>query len=160
MHGRRPHLPRRLLTALSITLLSAAAAIGVDAGAAHASGIWNIVDAATNRCLDSNDNGDVYTLPCNGGNYQNWNQIYQSNQTYVLEDMQTGFCLGAFGNSDVMAKCGSVSGQSDYRWYMVGGDYGTVYENESFTSVLDSNGAGQVYPNFHWSVANMYQNWY
>jgi hypothetical protein len=152
--------PGRLLTAFVATVLSALAVAGVDAGAAHASGIWNIADAATGRCLDSNDAGHVYTQPCNGGNYQNWDQIYQSNQTYILEDMQTGLCLGSFGNSDIMAKCGTVSGDSDYRWFMVGGDYGTVYQNEGFSSVLDSNAAGQVYPNFYWSVANLYQNWY
>ncbi|MFG2486373.1 hypothetical protein ACGFSI_26915 [Streptomyces virginiae] len=36
------------------------------------SGGWKITNKATGRVLDSNQTGQVYTLPDNGGNYQRW----------------------------------------------------------------------------------------
>src|ERR1700726_1696093 len=66
--------------------------VGIAAGllltvmnGAHAD---NLVDVSTGFCLDSNLGGNVYTLPCNGGNFQNWQGRGQT-----LVDVWTGFCL-------------------------------------------------------------------
>jgi hypothetical protein len=58
-------------------------------------GIVMIQDEQTGRCLDSNYNGDVYTLPCNGGEYQNWYTGYFNDSIY---NDQTHRCLDGSGS--------------------------------------------------------------
>lgn len=46
------------------------------------------------RCLDSNDRGDVYPLPCNGGSYQKWRTVQPAARSAVmLQSVGTGRCL-------------------------------------------------------------------
>jgi len=47
-------------------------------------------------CLDSNDSGNAYTLPCNGGNFQNWR--FDVNR---VRDAQTGRCLDSNDSGNV-----------------------------------------------------------
>src|SRR5438552_3131898 len=55
---------------------------------ANAASTKAFVNVSTQFCLDSNVNGQVYTLGCNGGNYQNWTASGQR-----LINVSTGKCL-------------------------------------------------------------------
>jgi hypothetical protein len=50
-----------------------------------------LVNVATERCLDSNREGKVYTLGCNGGPYQKW--VGQSYGRGTFRNLATGRCL-------------------------------------------------------------------
>lgn len=52
------------------------------------------------KCLDSNSNGDVYLLDCNGGDYQKWYEIHES-AGWVLKDKATGLVLDTGGTGVV-----------------------------------------------------------
>ncbi|MEV5348630.1 hypothetical protein [Streptomyces achromogenes] len=103
----------RLAAALA-TLAAIVATAGVVAPPAQAGdgpgAIWYtgiIRSWAQGRCLDSNDNGDVYTIPCNGGQYQQWWITiveHPENEwaTVQIQNVKTHRFLGA-----ICGSCGS-----------------------------------------------------
>lgn len=100
---------RRAAARLAATLAALAAIVataGVSAPPAQADGepgsIWHwgvIRSWAQGRCLDSNAKGDVYTIPCNGSQYQNWMVVirhWDDNDwpTVQIRNVATGRLLG------------------------------------------------------------------
>jgi hypothetical protein len=86
--------------------------------------ISTIQQALTGRCLDS-DGASVYTLPCNGNNFQKWTL----NGDGSVQHRLTGRCLDSNGTSVYMLPC---NGNNFQKW--------------AFTVTTDGAPAGLYHP--------------
>lgn len=109
---------------------------------------------ATGRCLDSNRAGSVYTLGCNGGNYQKWRiqPVGRSTAgnlellTYWVKNAETGLCLTADASSVYTSWCDANNQYQ--RWHFPSYEGWKRIELRQYLflgSCLDSNHAGNVY---------------
>jgi hypothetical protein len=141
--SRTGKLTAIVLTAAIVCTVSSA----VPAGAATT---YRLVDWQTGYCLDSNSTGSVYTLPCNGGNNQNWIVTIapNNNGALVFQDAQTRSCLYDFyiksglygvrtapcnGNAPWQQYSDTTSHGHDnflnnYSRYCLDSNYGSAYE--------------------------------
>jgi hypothetical protein len=77
-------------------------------------------DEQTNRCLDSNYQGSVYTNPCWGNdNYQYWTW-WGDNYQGQYQNYQTGLCLQTDGNAVWTQQCGNDPANSGYQLWRQG----------------------------------------
>jgi ricin-type beta-trefoil lectin protein len=102
-----------VLGSLTWTLMAPAMASATPSTtAARAEVTSTFRDVSTGFCLDSNTNGQVYTLPCNGGNFQNW---IISGSGGTVRDVATGRCLDS--NTDRQVYTLPCNGGNFQNWY-------------------------------------------
>ncbi|OAA29194.1 hypothetical protein UG55_10035 [Frankia sp. EI5c] len=69
-----------------------------------------VVNKATGMCLDSNNAGHVYVLPCADGRaYQKWRLVDLGGGLFSFVNQPTGWCLGADGGYPYTRACVSDS---------------------------------------------------
>jgi hypothetical protein len=139
------------LLGLGVTFASAASA---------SSATVRLIDDQTGRCLDSNSSGSAYTLPCNGGNFQNWYEVpvnVGGDDEFI--DAATGRCLDSNSSGSVYTlPCNGGNYQHWAESYNIA--TGIEYIIDDATGrALDSNYSGNLYTNPP-SGGDNYQNWY
>jgi hypothetical protein len=122
----------------STTLAVISTVLTVSAQAASAGEVKSQV---TGLCLDSDNNGYVYTKGCNGGGYQNWN-FSQNGSNWILKNAATGRCLDSDGPGKVYTK--GCNGGGYQNWEFSAGNFGQ-YKNAATGRCLDSDNNGEVY---------------
>ncbi|MDX3381823.1 ricin-type beta-trefoil lectin domain protein [Streptomyces niveiscabiei] len=106
----------------------------------------------TGRCLDADDTGSIYTLPCQQGNaYQTWQPIYVRHDTYdvvQVKNKATGRCLHVNAHGALTTYWCDESGNPNWnqRFAAKGSGWDRIeLTNVLFNTCVDSNHAGAAY---------------
>jgi hypothetical protein len=99
-------------TAVVLAVIGAAVAVASPAQAASET----YKNAYTGNCLDGDGGGEIYPLACNGGSFQSWEVIANSDGSRTFRNVATGLCLD---NNDTQAVYGhSCNGGNNQQWWI------------------------------------------
>ena len=110
-----------------------------------------MVNRATSRTLDSNQEGKVYAIPMNGGNYQKWFLQAAGDNIFTFTNIKTGRVLDS--NPEGKVYTIPSNGGNSQKWRM----RGDFLENVGTGRYLDAGSNGDVYTLPH--NGGTYQRW-
>lgn len=136
----------------------------VNQGSAHAGDIDMYRSMGTQRCLDGDGAGDVYTSPCNQNNpYQHWTTRLAGNgYDWQWVSVGTGRCLDGNGAGQIYTSpCSSTNPYQAWTHYPSDIDQASGIYNRTTQRVIDGDGSGAVYASIPNSppLTNPYQIW-
>ncbi|MHC5907718.1 RICIN domain-containing protein [Streptomyces sp. S6] len=106
----------------------------------------------TGRCLDADNEGNIYTNPCQSGNgFQTWEPIYLYNNgsdVVQVKNKGTGKCLHVNGNGALTTYWCDDNGtpSANQQFAAKGSSWNQVeLTNRLFNTCVDSNYAGHAY---------------
>jgi Ricin-type beta-trefoil lectin domain-like len=147
------------IMSVALFALAASSLLYASDSSAQSIGGIKLQNDVTGRCLDSNYEGRVYTLACNGGPFQKWRTTKPNSTSsqYVITNVETGRCLDS--NAQGNAYAIPCNGGSYQKWSLILRSNGRMqFVNLATGRYLDSNAQGDVYTlPFN---AGRYQLWY
>ncbi|GAA2690684.1 hypothetical protein GCM10010412_080410 [Nonomuraea recticatena] len=160
----RPTLGRTALAIAAAAALTAAMVTPSQADASAAT-YFTLKNQDSGLCLDSNLNGSVYTMRCNGGHYQQWRFVDgQTTRQKLYKNRATGLCLINYMQNGVeTGTCDATWWKQNWDSYSDGrivcvtssGVHWTLYDKRNSTGVFTTSGSVTPLSAAKWTRRNV-----